>query len=102
MTWILLVLLYGVLKGAREVIKKKSLQGSTVMEVLVVYTVLAFLMVLPDYKNAMNVDPKFLFWIALKSFIIFISASLFQNFSTVLVVNPASNEDMYLLLPLLK
>ncbi|MDD2969736.1 MAG: EamA family transporter [Lachnospiraceae bacterium] len=73
MIWILLVLLYGVLKGAREVIKKKSLQGSTVMEVLVVYTVLAFLMVLPDYKNAMNVDPHFLFWIALKSFIIFMA-----------------------------
>ncbi len=71
MTWILLVLLYGVLKGAREVIKKKSLQGSTVMEVLVVYTVLAFLMVLPDYKNAMDVNPAYLFWIAIKSFIIF-------------------------------
>ena len=65
MTWILFVLLYGFLKGAREVIKKKSLQGSTVMEVLVVYTVLAFLMVLPDYKNAMNVDLNFLLWIAL-------------------------------------
>ncbi len=71
MTWILLVLLYGVLKGAREVIKKKSLQGSTVMEVLVVYTILAFLMVLPDYKNAMGVNPAYLFWIAIKSFIIF-------------------------------
>ncbi len=73
MTWILLVLLYGILKGAREVIKKKSLQGSTVMEVLVVYTLLAFLMVLPDVGNATGVEPVFLFWIAVKSFLIFLA-----------------------------
>ncbi|MDD4112457.1 MAG: hypothetical protein PHC56_05440 [Herbinix sp.] len=38
--WILLVLLYGILKGVREVIKKEALQRNTVMEVLIVYTAL--------------------------------------------------------------
>ncbi len=71
--WILLVLLYGILKGVREIIKKKTLQSSTVMEVLIVYTALAFLMVVPDYKNAIGVNTAYLFWIALKSFIIFLA-----------------------------
>ena len=53
--WMLLVLVYGLLKGAREIVKKKSLQYSSVMEVLFFYTLFAFLMVVPDYKNAMHV-----------------------------------------------
>ena len=36
--WMLLVLLYGVLKGVREVVKKKALTKNTVMEVLFFYT----------------------------------------------------------------
>ena len=71
--WILLVLLYGILKGTREVIKKKALQKNTVMEVLIVYTSLAFLMVIPDCKNAMGVEPVDLLWIAVKSFVIFLA-----------------------------
>ena len=71
--WILLVLLYGLIKGAREVIKKKALISSTVMEVLIVYTALAFVIILPDSKNAMGINPYFLFWIAIKSFVIFLA-----------------------------
>jgi len=71
--WILLVLLYGILKGTREVIKKKALQKNTVMEVLIVYTSLAFIMVIPDYKNAQGVNLSDLFWIAVKSFVIFLA-----------------------------
>ena len=73
MLWIALVLVYGILKGVREVVKKKSLEKSTVMEVLIVYTLIAFLMVVPDYKNAMGVEPKFLVFIAFKSFVIFVA-----------------------------
>lgn len=73
MLWILLVLVYGVLKGVREVVKKKSLEKSTVMEVLIIYTLLAFLMVVPDYKNAMGVPLELMVWIAFKSFVIFVA-----------------------------
>ena len=41
--WMLFVLNYGVLKGTREIVKKKSLQRSSVMEVLFFYTLFAFL-----------------------------------------------------------
>ena len=40
--WMLLVLLYGVLKGAREILKKKALEKNTVMEVLFFYTLFGF------------------------------------------------------------
>ena len=73
MLWMLLVLVYGLLKGTREIIKKKSLEKSTVMEVLFFYTLYGFLLVSPDVKNAMGVPPKFMFYIALKSFIIFLA-----------------------------
>lgn len=71
--WMLLVLLYGVLKGAREVVKKKALTKNTVMEVLFFYTLLAFLFVVPDVQNAMGMEPKFYFYVALKSFVIFLA-----------------------------
>lgn len=69
--WMWLVLLYGLIKGAREIVKKKSLQYSSVAEVLVFYTLFAFLMVLPDCKNAMGISVHMLGWIFLKSLIIF-------------------------------
>ena len=58
--WMLLVLLYGVLKGVREVVKKKALTKNTVMEVLFFYTLLAFLFVVPDAKNAMGMEVQHL------------------------------------------
>ena len=71
--WMLLVLLYGVLKGVREVVKKKALTKNTVMEVLFFYTLLAFLFVVPDAKNAMGMEPKYYFYVALKSSVIFLA-----------------------------
>ena len=71
--WMLLVLLYGVLKGVREVVKKKALTKNTVMEVLFFYTLLAFLFVVPDAKNALGMAPKYYFYVALTSFVIFLA-----------------------------
>lgn len=73
MLWILLVLAYGVLKGAREIAKKKALQKNTVIEVLVFYTFLSFVMVLPDAGNAIGIKPSLLLPIAFKSFVIFVA-----------------------------
>lgn len=39
-------------KGARDVIKKKALTRNTVMEVLFVYTFLAFLCCIPEFPQA--------------------------------------------------
>ncbi|MDE6531693.1 MAG: EamA family transporter [Lachnospiraceae bacterium] len=73
MEWILLTLAYGLIKGVREIVKKKSLQKSTVMEVLFFYTLFGFLMLLPDVKEAAGVPMDQMGWIAMKSFIIFLA-----------------------------
>ncbi|MDE6687389.1 MAG: EamA family transporter [Lachnospiraceae bacterium] len=73
MKWILLTLAYGLIKGVREIVKKKSLQKSTVMEVLFFYTLFGFLMLLPDAKEAAGVPVNQMGWIALKSFVIFLA-----------------------------
>ena len=71
--WIALVLLYGVLKGVREIVKKKALSKNSTIEVLFMYTFLSFLIVLPDVKNAMGLELHFYFYIAMKSFVIFLA-----------------------------
>jgi drug/metabolite transporter (DMT)-like permease len=73
MLWSILVLIYGLLKGAREVCKKKSLEKNTVIEVLFFYTLFSFLLVLPNIANLGNISLKLLGFIALKSFIIFLA-----------------------------
>ncbi len=69
--WILLVLAYGLIKGAREIIKKKALMKSSVIEVLVFYTFLSFLLVLPESGKSFFAPPDCLWLIAVKSFVIF-------------------------------
>lgn len=71
--WVVLVLIYGLLKGAREVCKKKSLEKNTVIEVLFFYTLFSFLLVLPNIANLGSISIKLLSLIALKSLIIFIA-----------------------------
>lgn len=71
--WVWLVLLYGILKGVREIVKKKALEKNSTIEVLFLYTLLAFLFVIPDAKHAMGLEMKYYFYIALKSFVIFLA-----------------------------
>lgn len=73
MEWMLLVLLYGVLKGVREIVKKKALERNSTLEVLFMYTFLSFLFVVPDVKNAMGLETKYYLYIVFKSFIIFLA-----------------------------
>lgn len=71
--WIWLVLLYGVLKGAREICKKKALEVCTSIEVLLIYTFISFLLVCPDFKNALGLEPKYFIYIFIKSLVIFVA-----------------------------
>ena len=74
MLWIGLVLFYGIVKGFRDVVKKKALTKNTVMEVLFVYTFLTFLFCIPEAPAAFNGMPtRYFFLIAIKSFVIFIA-----------------------------
>ena len=73
MLWIPLVLLYGILKGIREIVKKKALEKNSTIEVLFMYTLLSFIIVLPETKAAMGMETRFYFYVALKSFVIFLA-----------------------------
>lgn len=70
-SWIFLVLMYGILKGIRDVIKKKALEKNTVMEVLFFYTIIAFIMVTPSAGEAIALDKKYIALIAVKSAFVF-------------------------------
>ena len=48
MIWMALVLFYGILKGSREFVKKEAMRKNSVMEVIVAYTVLSFIFVIPQ------------------------------------------------------
>lgn len=71
--WMLLVLVYGLLKGFREIAKKKAMDRNSVMEVLVIYTILSFILVIPSAPKAGGLEPHFYIWIAVKSFFIFVA-----------------------------
>lgn len=73
MQWMIFTLIYGLIKGTREIVKKKSLEKSTVMEVLFFYTLFGFLFLIPDAKNAGGVTMPQMGLIALKSFVIFLA-----------------------------
>ncbi len=73
MMWIILVLVYGSLKGIRDIAKKKALTLNGVTEVLFVYTALAFLFTIPTCKEISGVPGKEMLLIAFKSFIIFVA-----------------------------
>ena len=73
MVWIILVLIYGISKGLREVFKKKALETSTTIEVLFLYTFISFLLVSVEIRNAFGVTAGTLGLIAVKSLIIFIA-----------------------------
>lgn len=71
-TWVLYVALYGVIKGCREICKKKALSISTIAEVLFFYAALGFLLVIPTVRaNPFVISGQELFLIAVKSVVIF-------------------------------
>ncbi len=71
--WILFVLIYGILKGVRDIAKKKALSGHGVVEVLFVYTIMSFAMTVPASGNVTGVPLRELLLIAFKSFVIVIA-----------------------------
>lgn len=71
--WIFLVLLYGVIKGVREGVKKQALKKNSIPEVLFYYTFFGFILVLPASHEAFPINSTFLFVIFIKSLVIFIA-----------------------------
>lgn len=72
--WILLVVVYAVCKGGRDIFKKIALGKNAVMEVLFLYVLMSFVLVIPGTKEAFAItDYSYLLPILLKSFVIFIA-----------------------------
>ena len=69
--WILFTLIYSFIKGARDLIKKKALQKNTASEVLLLYTLAALVLVLPEAGGAMNASAPAVLLAALKAAILF-------------------------------
>lgn len=72
--WILLVLIYGIFKGSRELIKKKALNYNTGLEILLLYTLTSFAFTIPTIPQAFVLGSWWLYFaVALKSFFVFIA-----------------------------
>ena len=69
----ILVLVYGLIKGIREICKKKALEKNSVIEVLLVYTFISFLICIPQFSEAKGLTINQYFWVAVKAFIIFVA-----------------------------
>lgn len=71
--WIILVLFYGVSKGVRDGLKKLSMQKSSLMEVLLFHSLLAFIFTIPFSKDVFDLPIIYYPLIFLKSFVIFLA-----------------------------
>ena len=71
-SWIFLIVIYGTFKGLREVLKKKSMEKHSVIEVLFFYTLFAFFMTIPFSINQgiFDLSLKYHVAIIIKSFVI--------------------------------
>jgi len=68
-----LTLLYGLIKGVREIFKKKALEKNSVTEVLLIYTFISLIIATPQIPNAMGLTARQYFWVAVKAFVIFVA-----------------------------
>lgn len=71
--WIIFILLYGILKGAREPIKKGVLRDVGVLSALFVYTFVGFLMSAPTAEGVFSVTPFAFLLVVIKSLVIFVA-----------------------------
>lgn len=71
--WVGLILVYGIFKGLREALKKKAMGTNSVIEVLVFYTLFAFLMIIPFSHNVFAISYRYHIAILIKSSIIFVA-----------------------------
>lgn len=69
--WIILVLFYGVSKGIRDTMKKLALNKSSLIEVLFLHALLAFLLVAPTSGNVFDIPLQFYILILFKSLFVF-------------------------------
>ena len=65
--WIVFVIIYSLLKGSRDGMKKAALKKSSSNEILFFYTLIGFILVIPFSEDAFSVAPLFIFYSFLKA-----------------------------------
>lgn len=68
--WILFIVIYSLLKGSREGMKKAALKKSSSTEILFFYTLLGLILVLPFSKDAFSLAPIYIFYAFLKALVV--------------------------------
>ncbi len=68
--WIIFIIIYSLLKGSREGMKKAALKKSSSNEILFFYTLVGLILVLPFSKEAFFVAPIYIFYAFLKAFVV--------------------------------
>ncbi len=71
--WIEYVLISALILGLYNIFKKKALEKNNAIEVLITFTILSFIFVIPEAKNAFQTDLHYISIILLKSVIVFSS-----------------------------
>ena len=92
--WIFYILIYGIFKGLREALKKKNMQGNSVMEVLFFYTLFAFFMVIPFSRDIFSLSFRAHLVILFKAFVIFVGWICAMNSIKRLPISLYSVTDM--------
>lgn len=68
--WIFYILIYALLKGSREGMKKAALKKSSASEILFYYTLIGWICILPFSASAFSLAPKFIFFAFIKSAVV--------------------------------
>ncbi|MBE6954204.1 MAG: DMT family transporter [Ruminococcaceae bacterium] len=68
--WMLFILIYALLKGTREGMKKAALKRSSSTEILFFYTLIGLVLTLPFSQNAFALAPFFIFCAFLKAAVV--------------------------------
>ena len=68
--WILFIIIYAILKGTREGMKKAALTKSSSNEILFFYTLIGWLFTLPYIKSALSLEPIFIFYSFIKASVV--------------------------------
>lgn len=69
-TWILYIVIYALLKGSREGMKKAALKKSSSNEILFFYTLIGFILTIPFSSAAFALEPIYIFYAFLKAAVV--------------------------------
>lgn len=68
--WIFFVVIYSLLKGSREGMKKAALKKSSSNEILFFYTLIGLVLTFPSSKTAFDLEPIYIFYSFLKAAVV--------------------------------